>query len=127
MPLMPAMIPFAWRRPSMNRAGHDDLAAVAVEEALASVQSLLGEEDIAAPAHGQRAAAEVPDGEADVVAQDGRCAPWAGSGHEPMSPPGKNARWLPVPPLAGQAIVWRPCPESSCACPDVADEACQPL
>jgi len=44
---------------------------VTVEEGLGLVQPLLGEADVAAPTQHQRAAAEMPDGEADVVADDG--------------------------------------------------------
>src|SRR5271155_266015 len=51
---------------------HDDLAAVPVEKDLSLVQSLLGQEDVSAPSQGQRTAAEMPDGEADVVPDDGR-------------------------------------------------------
>ena len=43
-----------------------------VEKARGLVQPLLGEEYVAAPPQGQRAAAEVPDGEADVVSDHGR-------------------------------------------------------
>ena len=39
---------------------------------LSLVQSLLGQEDVLAPPQGQRAAAEMPDGEADVVADHRR-------------------------------------------------------
>jgi hypothetical protein len=46
----------------------DDLAAVAFEEAGGFVQSFGREEDVAAVAFDQAAAAEVADGEPDVVA-----------------------------------------------------------
>src|SRR5262249_27206590 len=48
----------------------DDLAAVALEEARGSVEPLGREEDVAAVAFHERATAEVPDPEADVVADD---------------------------------------------------------
>jgi len=50
---------------------HDDLAAVVREEALRSGQPLLGEEHVPAPSQGQRPAAEMPDGEADIVSDHG--------------------------------------------------------
>src|SRR4029077_1762284 len=50
----------------------DDPSAVPVEKGFGPVQPRLRQEDVAAPAQGQRAAAEVPDGEADVVAGHGR-------------------------------------------------------
>ncbi len=43
-----------------------------LEEGLGLVQPFLGEAHVAAPAQDQRAAAVMPDGEADVVADDGR-------------------------------------------------------
>ena len=49
----------------------DDDGTAPVEEALGLVESLLGQEHILAPPKGQGAAAEVPDGEADVVAENG--------------------------------------------------------
>ena len=49
------------------RERNDDSAA-AVEEVLGLVQPLLGQEHIFTEPQGQRATAEVPDGEADVVA-----------------------------------------------------------
>src|SRR6516165_3370914 len=50
----------------------DDPGAVRVKEHLGLGQPLLGEAHVAAPAQDQRAAAVMPDGEADVVADYGR-------------------------------------------------------
>ena len=50
----------------------DDYGAAPVEEALGLVQSLFGQEHVLAPPQGQGAATEVPDGEAYVVADNGR-------------------------------------------------------
>ena len=66
------MTPFAWRRPSMNRATVMIQAPCRFEKGFGPVQPRLRQEDAAAPAQGQRAAAEVPDGEADIVAGHGR-------------------------------------------------------
>src|SRR3984957_10524095 len=51
---------------------HDDLAAVPLEEALGLGQPLLGQPHVAPPSQRQRTAAEMPDGEPDVVPDDGR-------------------------------------------------------
>ena len=50
----------------------DDDSAAAVEEALGLVESLFGQEHVLAPPQGQGAATEVSDGEAYVVADNGR-------------------------------------------------------
>jgi hypothetical protein len=50
----------------------DDYGAAPVEEVLGLVQSLFGQEHVLAPPQGQGAATEVPDGEAYVVADNGR-------------------------------------------------------
>jgi hypothetical protein len=48
---------------------HDDLAAMVVKELLGLIQPLRGQEDVLAVLQRQPPAAEVPDREADVVAQ----------------------------------------------------------
>jgi hypothetical protein len=50
----------------------NDYGAAPVEEGLGLVQSLFGQEHVLAPPQGQGTATKVPDGEADVVADDGR-------------------------------------------------------
>jgi len=51
---------------------HNDPRAVVIEEVFGFGQPFLGQEDILAPPQGQRTAAEMPDGEADIVPDDGR-------------------------------------------------------
>ena len=55
----------------MKRATETILPPCAVEERLGAIQPLRGQEDVAAEPLRQRAAAEVADDEADVVADDG--------------------------------------------------------
>jgi hypothetical protein len=59
---------------------HD--GAAAVEEGLSLVQPLFGQEHVLAPSQGQRASPEMPDGEADVVADNGRDEPHHADGHD---------------------------------------------
>jgi hypothetical protein len=68
MPVVPAMIPLAWRRPSMNRATMIICASVPLEEGGGFIQSFGGEEDVAAVSPGEPAPAEVADRETNVVA-----------------------------------------------------------
>jgi hypothetical protein len=57
---------------SLDEPGQrDDPGAVPVEEVSGPVQPLLGQEHVTTPSQGQRPAAEVPDDEADVVADHG--------------------------------------------------------
>jgi len=51
---------------------HNNPRAVVIEEVFGFGQPFLGEEYVPAPSQGQRTAAEMPDGEADVVPDDGR-------------------------------------------------------
>lgn len=58
---------------SLDEPGHrDDPGAVPVEKARGPVQPRLGQAHVTAPPQGQWPTAEVPDGEADVVADHGR-------------------------------------------------------
>jgi len=60
----------------------DDDGAAPVEQALGLTQPLLGQEHVLAPPQGQGAAAEVPDGKADVIADDGRDEAHDADGHD---------------------------------------------
>ena len=62
--------PVELSQPLDEPGDRDDLAAVVVEELLCVVQPLRGQKDIPAEPFDERAAAEVPDDEADVVADD---------------------------------------------------------
>ena len=60
----------------------DDYGAAPVEELLGLVESLFGQEHVLAPPQGQGAATEVPDGKADIVADNGRDEGHDADGHD---------------------------------------------
>jgi hypothetical protein len=71
MPAIPASRPLIWRSPSMKRATVTTLPPWGVEVLLGAVQPLRRQKHVSPESLRQRAAAEVADHEADVVADDG--------------------------------------------------------